>query len=228
MGGFLEASWGVLEAYCAVWRPSWASWSDLGAIPGSCGQSQEPFGAILACEGPLRGRVTVPEAHATNPRSAQERPRAPGTPGVRPLKKLQPWLLAVAAAAQQHSCEPWGAPLRARGTVADRPKRRRRTRRSRRRSWKRKGSRFGEDEREEWKRRARAHPSSSPPSFSAFIGLMPHPCLIRRRAPPLLGSRPRRQPLWRLELWLQRAQQAAARAGWFPSTSGTVAALGRT
>ena len=115
----MEASWGVLEAYCAVWRPSWASWSDLGAIRGSFGPSQEPFGAILACEGPLRGRVTVPEADATNPRSAQERPRAPGTPGVRPLKKLQPWLLAVAAAAQQHSCEPWGTPLRASGTVAD-------------------------------------------------------------------------------------------------------------
>ena len=84
----------------------------------SCGQSQEPFGAILACEGPLRGRVTVPEAGATHPESARERPEAPGNPGVWPLKKLQPWLLA-AAAAQQHSCELWGTPLHARGTVAD-------------------------------------------------------------------------------------------------------------
>ena len=78
-----------------------------------------PFEAGSPSRRPTRN---TPEA----PKSARERPRAPGNPGVRPLKKLQPGLLAVAAAAQQHSCEaqqqscePWGTPLRARGTVAD-------------------------------------------------------------------------------------------------------------
>ena len=110
MGGLLEASWGVLEAYCAVWRPSCASWSDLGAIRGSFGPSQEPFGAILACEGPLRGR-------SPSRKPTRETPRAPGSArntGGPALKKLETWLQQ-----QQHSCEPWGTPLRARGTVAD-------------------------------------------------------------------------------------------------------------
>ena len=37
------------------------------------------------------GGVTVPEAHASHPGSARERPAAPGKPGVWALKKLQYW-----------------------------------------------------------------------------------------------------------------------------------------
>ena len=51
-----------------------------------------------------------------------------------------------------------------------------------------------------WRGPSRAYPSS----------ILRQRTLTRRRAPPLLGSRPRRQPLWRLELWLRRGQQAAA------------------
>ena len=47
------------------------------------------------------------------PESAQERPRAPGKLVVRALKNLQSGLQ------QRHSCELWGTPLRAGGTVAD-------------------------------------------------------------------------------------------------------------
>ena len=57
-----------------------------------------------------------PQERPCNPKSAQERP---ALRGLWPLKKLQPGPLAAAAAAQQHSYEPWGTPLRARGTVAD-------------------------------------------------------------------------------------------------------------
>ena len=119
LGPSWEASWGVLEASWAVWGPSWASRGDLSSALGPPGSSGRPPGAALGRFGALVGERTIPEAHAEHPESAQERPGAPGNPGVRPLKKLQPWLLAVAAAAQQHSCEPWGTPLRARGTVAD-------------------------------------------------------------------------------------------------------------
>ena len=94
-------------------------WDRYLGLSGLLGPSWKPLetlcvrlGALWASQKPTRH---IPAA----PGSAQERPRAPGNPWVRPLKKLQPWLLAVAAAAQQHSCEPWGTPLRARGTVAD-------------------------------------------------------------------------------------------------------------
>ena len=105
-GGLLEASGGVLGASCAVWRPSWASGNDLGATRGSLGPSRELLEAILAREGPRRGRVTVPEAHATHPGRAQEI-RAGGGSG--PLGNYN--------LSGLH--ELWGTPLRAEGTVAD-------------------------------------------------------------------------------------------------------------
>ena len=42
-----------MEAYCAVWRPSWASWSDLSATRGSLGASGGLLGALLAHLGAL-------------------------------------------------------------------------------------------------------------------------------------------------------------------------------
>ena len=41
--------------------------------------------------GPLVGERRFPEAHATHPESARERPRAPGNLGVWAPKKLQFW-----------------------------------------------------------------------------------------------------------------------------------------
>ena len=59
------------------------------------------------------GRCSRPGGHAEHPGSARERPGTPGKLVARALKNLQSWLQ------QQHSCEPWGTPLRAKGTVAD-------------------------------------------------------------------------------------------------------------
>ena len=128
--GLLGPSWE------ASWRLLGASWRPLGPSGGHLGRLRAIFRRLWALsdrlDGPPRWPGPVlgpswargPSRRPTRetqeaPRSAKKRPAAPGNPGVRPLKKLQPWLLAVAAAAQQHSCEPWGTPLRARGTVAD-------------------------------------------------------------------------------------------------------------
>ena len=80
----MEASGGILVASWAVSGPSQASWSDLGATRGSLGPYQELLEAILACDGPLRGRITVPEAHAVHPKSARVTPRAPKSAQERP------------------------------------------------------------------------------------------------------------------------------------------------
>ena len=87
----LEAILGVLGASWAVLRPSWASWKALRPSRGLLGSSWGLFGALFARFGALLGGVTVPEAHATHPGSARERPAAPGKPGVWALKKLQSW-----------------------------------------------------------------------------------------------------------------------------------------
>ena len=44
----MEASDGVLGASSAVFRPSWASWTDRSAIRGLLGQSWGSLGALLA------------------------------------------------------------------------------------------------------------------------------------------------------------------------------------
>eukprot|EP00959_Pyramimonas_sp_CCMP1952_P043504 909810-Pyramimonas_sp.AAC.1 len=50
-----------------VWRASRAVLGPSGAVSGLCGTSQETRGVL----GVLLGRVTVPEAHATQPGSAK-------------------------------------------------------------------------------------------------------------------------------------------------------------
>ena len=119
LGPSWEASWRLLGA---SWRPLVPSGGHLGRL----GAILERFGALLGHlrsllgpSWPVRGPFEAGHRPIGRRDDSQERPRAPGNPGVRPLKKLQPWLLAAAAAAQQHGCEPWGTPLRARGTVAD-------------------------------------------------------------------------------------------------------------
>ena len=126
LGPSWEASWRLLGA---SWRPIVPSGGHLGRLGAILERFRALVGnlrSLLGPSWPVRGPFEAgsPSRRPTRvtpetPESARKRPRAPGNPGVRPLKKLQPWLLAVAAAAQQHSCEPWGTPLRARGTVAD-------------------------------------------------------------------------------------------------------------
>ena len=91
LGPSWEASWGVLEASWAVWGPSWASWSDLSSALSPFQSSGRPPEAALGRFWPLVGERSVPEADATIPESAQERPRAPGNLGVWAPKKLQFW-----------------------------------------------------------------------------------------------------------------------------------------
>ena len=99
LGSFLEASWGVLEASWVVWGPSWASRGDLSAILAPLGLSGRPPEAALARFGAFVGEGTAPEAHATHPESARQRPVAPGAPGnlgSGPLRNYNPRPLGAA------------------------------------------------------------------------------------------------------------------------------------
>ena len=86
-----------MGACCAVVRPSWASWSDLWASRSLPGPPWGHLGALLARLGAFR----TPEKPRDKP---QERPKAPGNPGVQPLKNLESWLQQ-----QPRSCVSLGA-----------------------------------------------------------------------------------------------------------------------
>ena len=84
----------------------------LGGLLGRLGGLLGPLGRFLGPSWPSRGLRGVAKAHAEHRKSAQERPGAPGKPGVRALKNLTtPYPSGL------H--EPWDTPLRAEGTVAD-------------------------------------------------------------------------------------------------------------
>ena len=115
MGGLLEASGRVLEASWPVWVPSWASWSDLSSALSPFQSSGRPPEAALACFGTLVGERSVPEADATIPESARPRPEAPRS--ARESGGVGPKETTILDLSGLH--EPWGTPLRAKGTVAD-------------------------------------------------------------------------------------------------------------
>ena len=77
LGALLKASWGVLERSGAVWRRSWASWTDRSTTRGSLGPSWGPLGVFLGWLGlPEPEKAPIPFQKVT-----KERPPPPPYPG---------------------------------------------------------------------------------------------------------------------------------------------------
>ena len=103
-----------MEASSTVLEPSWASWSDLWASWALGGELREGLRVVW-------GVATAPDVTREIPKAPQAPRSAREHPGVRESAPFSTRIQVAAAAQlrQQHSCEPWGTPLRARGTVAD-------------------------------------------------------------------------------------------------------------